>query len=67
MKLADRILLLLATLLAKLTGLDELLDAIVLPLAFIEYSVTKVKEEELRKMAEELKKQTIENLKIALS
>jgi hypothetical protein len=30
-------------------------------------SVTKVKEEELRKMAEELKKQTIENLKIALS
>jgi 5S rRNA maturation endonuclease (ribonuclease M5) len=30
-------------------------------------TVTKVKEEELRKMAEELKKQTIENLKIALS
>ena len=37
MKLADRILLALATLLAKLTGLDELLGAIVLPLAFIEH------------------------------
>jgi hypothetical protein len=36
-RLADRILLLVAALLAKLTGLDELLDAIVLPLAFIEY------------------------------
>jgi hypothetical protein len=35
-KLADRILLLLATLLAKLTGLDELLDAIALPLLFLE-------------------------------
>jgi hypothetical protein len=36
-RLAGRILLLVATLLAKLTGLDELLDAIMLPLAFIEY------------------------------
>jgi hypothetical protein len=35
-KLADRILLLLVTLLAKLTGLDELLDAIALPLLFLE-------------------------------
>jgi hypothetical protein len=37
MKLAERILLAVAALLARLTGLDELLDAIVLPLAFIEY------------------------------
>ena len=37
MKLADRILLAVATLLAKLTGLDELLDAIILPLLLIEY------------------------------
>ena len=37
MKLTERILLAIATVLAKLTGLDELLDAITLPLAFIEY------------------------------
>ena len=37
MKLSDRILLAIAALLAKLTGLDELLDAIVLPLMFIDY------------------------------
>jgi hypothetical protein len=37
MKLSDRILLAVAALLAKLTGLDELLDAVVLPLIFIEY------------------------------
>jgi hypothetical protein len=36
-KLSDRILVAIAALLARLTGLDELLDAIVLPLAFIEY------------------------------
>jgi hypothetical protein len=36
-KLSDRILLLVATLLARLIGLDELLDAIMLPLAFIDY------------------------------
>jgi hypothetical protein len=36
-RLADRILLVLAALLARLTGLDELLDAIMLPLAFIDY------------------------------
>ena len=37
MRLADRILLAVATLLAKLTGLDELLEAVALPLAFIDY------------------------------
>ena len=37
MKLADRILVAIAALLAKLTGLDELLDAIMLPLMLIEY------------------------------
>jgi hypothetical protein len=36
-KLTERILLLLAMLLARLTGLDELLDAITLPLLFLEY------------------------------
>jgi hypothetical protein len=36
-RLADRILLLLVALLAKLTGLDELLEAVTLPLAFIDY------------------------------
>ena len=36
MKLADRILVAIATLLAKLTGLDELLDATILPLLFLE-------------------------------
>jgi hypothetical protein len=36
-KLADRILVAIAALLAKLTGLDELLDAVTLPLMFIEY------------------------------
>jgi hypothetical protein len=36
-RLADRILLVLAALLARLTGLDELLDAIMLPLMFIDY------------------------------
>jgi hypothetical protein len=36
-KLADRILLTVAALLARLTGLDELLDAVALPLIFIEY------------------------------
>jgi hypothetical protein len=36
-RLADRILLAVAALLARLTGLDELLDAVVLPLIFIEY------------------------------
>ncbi|MCC6050076.1 MAG: hypothetical protein LM580_05185 [Thermofilum sp.] len=36
MKLAGRILLLFVTLLARLTGLDELLDAIVLSLMLIE-------------------------------
>jgi hypothetical protein len=35
-KLADRILLAVAALLARLTGLDELLDAITLPLLFLE-------------------------------
>ncbi|MCC6051283.1 MAG: hypothetical protein LM580_11275 [Thermofilum sp.] len=37
MKLAERILLAVAALLARLTGLDELLDAIVLPLLLIEH------------------------------
>ena len=37
MKLADRILVAIAALLAKLTGLDELLEAVTLPLMFIEY------------------------------
>jgi hypothetical protein len=37
MRLADRILVAIATLLAKLTGLDELLEAVTLPLIFIEY------------------------------
>jgi hypothetical protein len=36
MRLADRILLAIATLLAKLTGLDELLEAVTLPLIFLE-------------------------------
>ena len=36
MKLSDRILLAIATLLAKLTGLDELLEAVTLPLLFLE-------------------------------
>ena len=36
MKLADRILLALAALLARLTGLDELLEAVTLPLLFLE-------------------------------
>ena len=36
MKLADRILVAIAALLAKLTGLDELLDTITLPLLFLE-------------------------------
>jgi hypothetical protein len=35
-KLADRILLAVAVLLAKLIGLDELLDAVTLPLLFLE-------------------------------
>jgi len=35
--LAGRVLLLVATLLAKLTGLDELLEAVALPLALIEH------------------------------
>jgi len=35
-KLADRILVAIAALLAKLTGLDELLDTITLPLLFLE-------------------------------
>ena len=37
MKLADRILLAVAVLLAKLTGLDELLEAVTLPLLLIEH------------------------------
>lgn len=37
MKLSERILVAIAALLAKLTGLDELLEAVTLPLAFIEY------------------------------
>ena len=36
MKLADRILVAIAALLAKLTGLDELLEAVTLPLLFLE-------------------------------
>jgi hypothetical protein len=36
-KLADRILVAIVALLARLTGLDELLDAVTLPLMFIEY------------------------------
>jgi hypothetical protein len=36
-RLADRILLLVAALLARLTGLDELLEVVTLPLAFIEH------------------------------
>jgi hypothetical protein len=36
-KLSDRILLAIATLLARLTGLDELLEAVTLPLLLIEY------------------------------
>jgi hypothetical protein len=36
-RLASRILLALAALLARLTGLDELLEAVTLPLAFIDY------------------------------
>jgi len=35
-KLADRILVAIAALLAKLTGLDELLEAVTLPLLFLE-------------------------------
>jgi hypothetical protein len=35
-KLSDRILLVIATLLTKLTGLDELLEAVTLPLLFLE-------------------------------
>jgi hypothetical protein len=36
MRLADRILLLVAALLAKLTGLDELLETVALPLLLLE-------------------------------
>jgi len=36
-KLSDRILVAIAALLAKLTGLDELIEAVTLPLMFIEY------------------------------
>jgi hypothetical protein len=36
-KLANRILLAVATLLAKLVGLDELLDAVVLPFLLLEH------------------------------
>ena len=36
MKLAERILVAIAALLARLTGLDELLEAVTLPLLFLE-------------------------------